>query len=621
MTDRPPPAPPTLDSLHGASVQTRVTLSILLVAALFAASLTGFYASQRRQIELMAIERAEETGRHLEKILDLRASGAAVHADDYTRWDDFVQFVANPDREWGRINLTESIATFGLDAAWVLDERFRHLFTANAGEVEAFETPPIPLDRLALLLERAPVRHFYVQSPQGLLEVWTSSIVPSEDFHRRSKPRGYYVVARLWTDEHLRGLAAVSGGDIHLAPAGGFVPGRRASSSTGEIELRIPLEGIEDRPVAGLVHHTAYRLVSGVSAALRLTFLLAAFGSMLTLFALWLALGHWVGSPLRSITRAMETGDVSPLSHFLRRRDDLGGVARLVGAFFVQRQGLVAAREAAEAATVAKSTFLANMSHELRTPMHGILSFSRFGLREATTGKRTELQNYFRQINECGESLLGLLNALLDLSKLEAGRMQFSFSEVSMPDVAEAAVQEFRPLCLERGITLEAEAGSDPPAVIADRTRMLQVLRNLISNAAKFTPHRGRVVVRVEAAGALQRVCVEDTGIGIPPAELDLVFHKFAQASHTTQRAGGTGLGLAICREIVEAHEGKIWAENREGGGTRLVLEIPVKGPAAAQVDADPEKPAATAATVVTAGKPAARVPMLNANARWRKSA
>ncbi len=274
---------------------------------------------------------------------------------------------------------------------------------------------------------------------------------------------------------------------------------------------------------------------------------------------------------------------------------------------------LLSAKLEAENANRAKSEFLANMSHELRTPMHGILSFSRFGLRDAQTAPRADLHENFRQINECGESLMGLLNALLDLSKLKAGRMTFDFAPVSLTDLVDVAMDEFRSFYTERELHLSAEFGDDLGEIAADRTRLLQVLRNLISNAAKFTPAGGNVRIGVTAERDVQRIAVEDSGIGIPAGEEQLIFEKFSQASHTGPQDGGTGLGLAICREIVEAHEGRIWAENREGGGTRFVVELKRQGPARLTEPTEPEP----------RDEPPAQAPKrkANANDRWRDAA
>src|SRR5438045_6835770 len=189
LPDRPAPDRPSPDRppplRHGTRVGTRMTR--LLALAVTAVTI-GCFLVQRSlsdQLDVLVREHVAETARVLEHVLDLRASGASVHADDYTRWDEFVSFARRPDPRWGQVNLTESIATFGLDAAWVLDERFRLISTANPTGDSTLAPTPVPLPRLAAALRQKPVRHFYATAGGRVLEVWTSSIQPSADFHRK----------------------------------------------------------------------------------------------------------------------------------------------------------------------------------------------------------------------------------------------------------------------------------------------------------------------------------------------------------------------------------------------------------------------------------------------------
>jgi signal transduction histidine kinase len=237
---------------------------------------------------------------------------------------------------------------------------------------------------------------------------------------------------------------------------------------------------------------------------------------------------------------------------------------------------LQSAKDLAEEANRSKSAFLANMSHELRTPLHGILSFAQFGRREHATATREDLGEYFRHIHESGATLLVLLNDLLDLAKLESGRMRYEWVECDLADVAAEVSDEWSAPCWDRRVKLRLEGFEVGATVRADPTRLKQVVRNVLSNAVKFT--RSVVVLRFERDDerGVARVRVSDDGPGIPPDELELVFDKFVQSTKTRSGAGGTGLGLAISREIATTHKGRIWAENAAGGGAAFVLEIPI---------------------------------------------
>jgi PAS domain S-box-containing protein len=252
-----------------------------------------------------------------------------------------------------------------------------------------------------------------------------------------------------------------------------------------------------------------------------------------------------------------------------------------------QTVDLLRAKEEAEKANAAKSQFLANMSHELRTPMHAVLSFAQLGEERAHSASQDhqaapeKLATYFQRIREAGDRLLDLLNDLLDLSKLEAGRMVLQIQNINLRDLVQETLHEFEASLLAR--QLEATILCDNPDTFAmvDPTRIAQVVRNLLSNAIKFSPAGGHIHLRLqplEQTGNLGNsieLTVSDEGLGIPDTELEAVFDKFVQSSKTRSNAGGTGLGLPICREIINAHHGEIFARNRSPGGAEFIVRIP----------------------------------------------
>jgi signal transduction histidine kinase len=230
----------------------------------------------------------------------------------------------------------------------------------------------------------------------------------------------------------------------------------------------------------------------------------------------------------------------------------------------------------AKAANRAKSEFLANMSHELRTPLHSILSFAGFGVKKYATTPPEKRRYYSEMIQQSGKTLLALLNDLLDLAKLEAGKMTFDFQPANLGVLLAAVADEFGSLLSERRLTVHWQAPDFTAAARLDAGKLKQVVRNLLSNAVKFSPKGGTITLDMQHAAPGVVVSVRDQGPGIPENELETVFDKFVQSSRTKTGAGGTGLGLSICHEIITTHQGRIWAANNSDGGAIFSFEIPL---------------------------------------------
>ncbi len=231
-----------------------------------------------------------------------------------------------------------------------------------------------------------------------------------------------------------------------------------------------------------------------------------------------------------------------------------------------------------EAASRHKSEFLANMSHELRTPLNAILGFSEV-LAERMFGDVNEKQaEYLQDILSSGRHLLSLINDILDLSKVEAGRLELELGPFHLPTALDNALTLVRERATRHGITLTQHVDPAVGDIVADERKVKQILLNLLSNAVKFTPEGGRVGVTATAADGAITIAVSDTGIGIAPEDQAAIFEEFRQVGREDARKQeGTGLGLTLAKKFVELHGGRIWVESQVGQGSTFSFTLPVR--------------------------------------------
>jgi signal transduction histidine kinase len=229
-----------------------------------------------------------------------------------------------------------------------------------------------------------------------------------------------------------------------------------------------------------------------------------------------------------------------------------------------------------EVASQHKSQFLANMSHELRTPLNAILGYTEL-MADGAYGEPSEkMLGILKRLEANGKHLLGLINDVLDLSKIEAGQLVLDLSDYSVQDIAQTVRSTLEPLAADKKLAFKLELAPELPAGHGDGRRLTQVLINLVGNAIKFTD-AGEVAIKAEANNGSFYVSVRDTGPGISTADQAKLFQEFQQADNAiTKKKGGTGLGLAISKRIIEMHGGKIWVESQVGQGSTFAFTLPV---------------------------------------------
>ena len=346
----------------------------------------------------------------------------------------------------------------------------------------------------------------------------------------------------------------------------------------GHLVVSVPLKGVTAE-VAGyaelqldIARQQAAQLSSMIWQGVAAAAVLSVSGLAVVFF-----LQRRVFGPLAELatTAAMlDDGAVPTEVPFCDRPDEIGALAHGVRAGVTARRAELVAREAAEAANQAKSEFLAVMSHEIRTPLNGVLGMAEAMARDELSQVQSER---LEVISRSGAALLAILNDILDLSKIEAGKLELDHSEFDLEELALGAHSAFTALANAKGLSFNLTVGQTARGIyLGDSVRVRQILYNLLSNAVKFTAV-GEVRANLDLKDGSIHLTVRDTGVGVAPDQMDRLFQKFVQAdSSITRKFGGTGLGLSICAHLTEAMGGELTAESVVDQGTTFTVRLPL---------------------------------------------
>jgi len=300
-----------------------------------------------------------------------------------------------------------------------------------------------------------------------------------------------------------------------------------------------------------------------------------ALGSIALALGLGYAISWSLVGPVKEIEKRLNqvaAGDFAQRVDVVNR-DELGALATDVNRMCEELGRLY---QQLELVSKHKSQFLANMSHELRTPLNAILGYAEL-MTDGAYGEPSEkMLGVLKRLEANGKHLLGLINDVLDLSKIEAGQLVLELSDYSVQDIAQTVRSTLEPLAADKKLAFKLELGPGLPLGHGDGRRLTQVLINLVGNAIKFTD-AGEIAIKAEARNGSFYISVRDTGPGISPADQAKLFQEFQQAENAiTRKKGGTGLGLAISKRIIEMHGGKIWVESQPGRGSTFAFTLPV---------------------------------------------
>lgn len=522
-------------------------------------------AEQRTLLIKSALGAAGETLQHV--------------AYDYSYWDEMVSFAKHPSEAWALDNVDTALSE-QVSGMWVYNRAGTLVHGANIGpKVDDLGLRDADLRRL---FKDSRFAHFFVRKGARILELRGATIHASADTARTGAHFGYIFAGRWWDESMLTKLRSLSSCQVRLADASTRVASARLSS--GEFTLGRPLLGVDGKNIGVVQFSQSNIFVSEFLAVQARQLSALLFFAIIVVATAWRLTNWLVLRPVAELTGALDRDDASALGIIESRPDEFGRLAKLTREFFEQRTALEAAHQSLEdrvqertmelqRALGMKDDFMANISHELRTPMNGVLGMAEL-LRETPLDE--DQKDSVETIIQSGEHLLGLLNSILDFSKLEAGRLETETVEYDPSTVTREVSSLMRPLAQAKGLRYEVEISAGLGSLaVGDPVRLRQILANLLSNAIKFTAD-GHVRLSADVSGSDLVFRVEDSGIGIPLSKQAQVFKPFTQADgSTTREYGGTGLGLTICHALCELLGGSLTLDSIEGHGATFTVRIP----------------------------------------------
>lgn len=512
-------------------------------------------------------------------ILDSKPIAVAINND--SNWDEFVNFISTKDANWFNETIGNEQEIYKVDYLGAYDQEGKFIIRTASSKIKSIDFVP---KQAMLQLNTSGLSRFYMRIPEGVIEVFGASIHPSNDpFKNKTKPSGYFFVARLMDKKFLLNLENLTNTHIN------FVKNvQESENNKRHISATIVLKDFEGNSVTSLLFKRNFNVYFENLVSILYLIFAAFFINFIVNFILT---RKWVYSPLNLITNVLETGDTKAIQELKTTTGDFRYIGNLFEQNNEQKKELIEAKLKAEESDRLKSSFLANLSHEIRTPMNAINGFANFLINNKL--EKEEQLKYLRVIKKSGNNLVLIIDDLIEISKIVSNQVAPNLTTLNLETCIKELYETIKstiPITKEIDFKIIENVQPLTRNIITDEVKLKQVLVNLVNNAIKFTD-KGQVTFGYEIDEQNSKIVfnIQDTGIGIDKDMHQYVFDRFKRVdSELSVQAGGLGLGLAISKAYVEMMGGTITLESKVNVGSTFSFSIPLEYDAAERITKKP---------------------------------
>jgi signal transduction histidine kinase/CheY-like chemotaxis protein len=543
---------------------------IISTTALFFLLFLFLYFYTKKQEKEVYKSAYKEYQNEANSIFELNSKTHIAAIIDVTFWDELVEFTKTRDQKWYKNYIEKEFPTYEVDYIGIFGLNQELLNKTTSSKLKSIDF--IPKQIMPTLYKSKLVR-FYMKIPEGVIEVFGATIHPSDDPKKnRSKPSGYFFMARLLNQNFIQNLEKISSSKIKVNDTN--YPNLNDGNS---IEVSLNLKDWKSDVVGNLSFERPFNLNFYNTKKILFIIIIATILNFLIYFYYY---RRWIYKPLRLITSTLEKENESSILSLKKTHGEFKHIGNLFEENNKQKKQLEIAKEKAEESDRLKSSFLANLSHEIRTPMNAIMGFS--DLLNDPNLNQKDKTDYLKIIRNSGKNLISIIEDLIEMSKIDSKQIAPNYQSLDLDKCISELHRAIKiTIPEEKSIEFLIHENKEPlkHKILTDEIKLTQILTNLITNAIKFT-QKGHVSIgyKVNEEDKLLEIWVEDSGLGINENNVKIIFDRFRRVEDEfSVEISGLGLGLSITKAYVELLGGCINVKSTPGIGSTFSIIIPLK--------------------------------------------